>query len=137
MRNYSLFFAWLIALIALLATLFASEILKLPVCVLCWYQRICIYPLVILLGMAAYRNDNNIAVYAMPFSIIGFCFAVYQYCEQMIPNFSPIAFCTQAIPCNTIHFKLLGFITFPFLSAIACLFIFIFLMYSEHNQQRN
>ena len=128
MSKYGLFFAWLIALIAMLATLFASEVLKLPVCVLCWYQRICIYPLVILLGMAAFRDDQNIIIYALPFPIIGFLFALYQYCEQMIPNFSPIAFCTQAVPCNITHFKLLGFITFPFLSMLACLIIFVFLV---------
>lgn|SRR3990167_4139806 len=137
MRKYYLFFAWLIALIAMLATLFASEILKLPVCVLCWYQRICLYPLVVLLGTAAYRDDKNIILYATPFPVIGFFFALYQYLEQMIPNFSPISFCTQNISCSTIHFKWLGFITFPFLSMLACVFIFILLINYQCDRQWN
>lgn len=118
--KYRLFIAWLIALAAMLSTLFASEILKWPVCVLCWYQRICIYPLVILLGIAAFRDDKTIIPYALPFSIIGFLFAAYQYAEQMIPGFAPIEFCTQNLPCSAIHIKLFGFVTLPFLSVMAC-----------------
>ncbi len=115
-----LFFAWLIALVAMLSTLFAEYILHWPVCPLCWYQRICIYPLVILLGIAAFKNERVAIPYILPFPILGFLFAVYQYLEQMIPGFAPIDFCTQSIPCNTIHLQLLGFITIPFLSAVSC-----------------
>ncbi len=121
---YGLFLAWIIALVSMLSTLFASEILYWPVCILCWYQRIAIYPLVILLGIAAYRDEKIIISYTLPFPVIGFLFAVYQYCEQMIPNFEPIRLCTQTLPCNTIHLKLLGFITLPFLSGLACVLIF-------------
>lgn len=125
MKQLSLFIAWLIALIAMVATLYASEVLHWSVCPLCWYQRIALYPLVILLGIAAYRNDACIAPYALPFPVIGFFFAAYQYAEQMIPGFSPIAFCTQGIACNVIHLKLLGFVTLPFLSMIACVLIIL------------
>jgi len=119
-KQYGLFFAWFIALVAMLSTLLAEYILHWPVCPLCWYQRICIYPLVILLGMAAFKNEKTIIPYALPFPVMGFLFAAYQYCEQMIPGFAPIDFCTQGVPCNTIHLQLLGFITIPFLSMVAC-----------------
>lgn len=118
-----LFFAWLIALIAMLSTLFASIVLHWPVCVLCWYQRIAIYPLVILLGIAAFQNDKHIVPYALPFPIIGFLLAMYQYAEQMIPGFAPIELCTQDLPCSAIHMQWFGFITLPLLSAIACVVI--------------
>lgn len=132
MKNYGLLFAWLIALFAMLATLFAQYVMQWPVCPLCWYQRVAIYPLVILLGIAAYKNDRAIIPYALPFSAIGFLFAVYQYCEQMIPGFAPINFCKQSdISCSTIHFQLFGFLTLPFLSAVACLVIFILLLVSR------
>ena len=126
-RQFVLFLAWLIALIAMLSTLFASDVLHWPVCPLCWYQRIAIYPLVILLGIAAYKNEGVIIPYALSFPVIGFLFALYQYLEQMIPEFSPIDFCTQGVACNAIHLKLLGFITIPLLSMVACLSIFILL----------
>lgn len=87
----------------------------------------------ILLGIAAFKNDKNIIPYALPFPIIGFLFATYQYLEQMIPGFEPIKFCTQGTACNTIHFKLLGFITIPFLSAAACILIFIFLICGQND----
>ncbi len=128
MKKYGLFIAWLIALVAMIATLFAGEIMHWPICQLCWYQRICIYPLVILLGIAAFKNEKIITPYALPFPIIGFLFAGYQYLEQMIPGFSPIDFCTQDVPCSAIHLKLLGFITLPFLSMVSCVLIFLFLM---------
>ena len=129
-----LFLAWLIALIAMLTTLFASEVLHWPVCILCWYQRIAIYPLVILLGIAAYKNEKLIIPYVLPFPIIGFLFAVYQYCEQMIPGFAPIRLCTEGIACSTIHLKLLGVITVPFLSALACAIIFVLLVFAKNSE---
>jgi disulfide bond formation protein DsbB len=131
-RSYGLFFAWVISLIVMLSTLFFSEMLQWPVCPLCWYQRIALYPLVILLGIAAYKNDRSIISYAIPFPLIGLFFAVYQYLEQMIPGFASIEFCKNgAVACNAIHLKLLGFITIPFLSGIACLLIFILLIASK------
>lgn len=133
LKKYGLFFAWIISLIAMLTTLYFSEILQWPVCPLCWYQRIALYPLVILLGIAAYKDDRAIISYAIPFPLIGLFFAVYQYLEQMIPGFAPIEFCRDgAVACSTIHLKLFGFITIPFLSAIACVMILILLMISKH-----
>jgi len=133
-KKYGLFFAWIIALIATLGSLFASEIQHFPVCILCWYQRICIYPLVILLGMAAYREDNRIVPYVLPFPVIGFCLATYQYLEQMIPGFAPIRVCTSEIPCDTIHFKIAGFVTLPLLSILASVLIIIFLWMAKNQK---
>jgi len=122
-KQYSMLAAWLIALIAMVLSLYSSDVLSYPVCHLCWYQRICIYPLVIILGIGAFTNDLRAAVYGLPLSIIGALFAFYQYLEQMIPGFAPIQFCTAALTCSTIHFRFWGFITYPFLSFIACLVI--------------
>ncbi|MCX7121280.1 MAG: disulfide bond formation protein B [Gammaproteobacteria bacterium] len=129
LRKYGLFLAWLVALIAMISTLYASEVFHWPVCVLCWYQRIAIYPLVVLLGIAAFKNEKIIIPYALPFCVTGFLFGVYQYGEQMIPGFAPISFCTQGVPCSAIHFKLLGFITLPLLSAVGCGVIFCLLLF--------
>lgn len=134
--RYALFLAWLISLIAMLITLFAGEVLNWPVCVLCWYQRIALYPLVILLGIAAFRDDKHIIPYALPFPISGFLFAAYQYAEQMIPNFAPIKFCTEELPCSTIHIKLLGFVTIPFLSALVCVMIIVLLLLYRNSTMR-
>ncbi len=127
-QRISLFLAWLIALIAMLGTLYASEIAKLPVCHLCWYQRISIYPLAIILGIASYRDDFKIALYGIPLAIIGAGFAIYQYLEQMMPGFGPINFCGTGPDCSEIHIQLFGFMTFPFFSFLACLAIVVLLI---------
>lgn len=123
-----LFIAWLISVIAVVSSLYGSEVAGLVVCHLCWYQRICIYPLVVILGIGAFQADFRSAVYALPLSIMGALFALYQYLEQMIPGFAPLSFCSPNVPCSTIHLKWFGFVTYPFLSLLGCLFISMLLI---------
>lgn len=125
--RYSLYFAWLTVLTATLISLYFSAIQGMYVCELCWYQRICLYPLVIILGIATYREDKNIVRYVMPLTIIGFLFSLYQYLEQMVPGFSSISFCGSSNECAQINWSLWGFITLPLLSMIANLIIIFFL----------
>lgn len=129
-QQVCLLFAWLLALLSMVFSLYASEILLWPVCNLCWYQRICIYPLVIILAIGAYQNARDCIVYAMPFTVLGFLFALYQYAEQMIPGFQPIGFCS-AVSCSDVHFKWAGFVTMPLLSAVVCLLMFILLVFAR------
>lgn len=129
MRKYSLYFAWLLSLLGTLLSLFLSEMLHWPICALCWYQRICLYPLVIILGIATFRNDNKITIYTIPLTLLGIVFAGYQYLEQMIPGFSPIDVCGTGPSCSHIDWIFGGFITLPLISAAgfvlisACLFM--------------
>lgn len=131
-KRLSLLLAWLIALTALIITLYSSEIKNLPVCHLCWYQRIGMYPLTVLLAIALFRDDLSIYIYAIPLALITAVFAFYQYLLQMFPKFAPISFCTAGPSCSDIHLQLFGFITFPFLSFIAAFAIIILLVISKH-----
>lgn len=126
-RRYALYFSWLVALIATLLSLYFSVVQKIPVCDLCWYQRVCLYPLVIILGIAAYREDKGIVIYAMPLAIIGVIFSLYQYLEQMIPGFAPMGLCGSDNHCAQVDWIVGGFITIPFLSIIANIIIVFFL----------
>ena len=76
-QKYILYLAFLQALIATLGSLFFSEILKFPPCVLCWYQRIAMYPLVLILAMGILKKDKNLPLYVLPLSIIGMLIGVY------------------------------------------------------------
>jgi len=125
--SIALLLAWLIALLAFVGTLYSSEVMRMPVCHLCWYQRICMYPLVMIFAIALWRNDVRIRIYTLPLCVIGGLFALYQYLEQMIPGFAPINLCGTGINCSAVHFKWLGFITFPFLSLLSFIVI-IFLL---------
>ena len=126
-QKYSLYFAWIISIIAMSGSLYFSEVMKFIPCTLCWYQRIIMYPFVALLGIATFRNDKNIVIYALPLSIIGAGLSLYHYLLQKVPYFSQNYNCEIGIPCTTIYINWYGFITIPFLCMIAFVLISIFL----------
>ncbi len=137
-HRLSLFIAWLIALTALLVTLYLNEVMHFPVCTLCWYQRICIYPLVILLGIGLLRRETDIPIYTIPLSILAFIFAAYQYCEQMIASFGPIQVCSPTGPaCSDIYIQWMGFVTIPFFGMIATLTMTILLFLARKTASNN
>jgi disulfide bond formation protein DsbB len=127
-RQVALFLAWIIAVIALVVTLYSSIVKLLPICHLCWYQRICLYPLVIILGIGGFVDDVRSAVYALPLALISCILALYQYILQWYPQFESIGVCGLGPKCSAVHFKYLGFITYPFLSLIASIVISILLI---------
>lgn len=132
-RQLYLLLAWLIALTATVSTLYASLVLHQIACPLCWYQRICIYPLTIILGIAAFKDDKAIIPYAISFPILGALFAVYHYLEQLYPGFGPINFCGPSVACSFVHLNLFGFLTYPLLSLIGCAMIFILLLLAKRS----
>ena len=112
--------AFLIALAATLGALFIGEVLGQTPCTLCWYQRILMYPLVIVLGIASYRQDRGIIPYALPLSVFGGSIALFHYLEQKVPGFGVPNLCRAGgVPCNTDYINWLGFVTIPFLALIA------------------
>jgi disulfide bond formation protein DsbB len=123
LRPYSLLVAWLIALVGTAGSLVAEYGFGLTPCMLCWYQRIFLYPLVIILGVAAFRNDRKARGYVLPLSVLGSCVALYQYLEQKVPALRNAIRCTTGVPCSGHYINWLGFITIPFLSLIGFLAI--------------
>lgn len=115
----NLYVAWLVAIVATLGSLYFSEVRHFVPCTLCWYQRILMYPLVVVLGIAAWRQDRTIRVYALPLSILGIAVASFHYLEQMVPGFGAEALCSSGVPCSGRYIEWLGFITIPFLALVA------------------
>ena len=114
-----LFAMWIIATFSTVGSLFFSEIMKFPPCVLCWYQRIAMYPLVLIFLAALFKFDRNILRYTLPLSLIGWVIAVYHnlLSLKIIPeSASP---CVQGVPCSTVYVKYFGFLTIPVMSFIA------------------
>src|SRR5258708_5567044 len=99
------------ALIATLSSLFFSEILHFPPCVLCWYQRICMYPIVALCIVGILRKDKNLPYYILPLSTTGLLISIYH--NLLYYNILPesIAPCTAGVSCTTKQIELLCFIT--------------------------
>lgn len=114
-----LFLSWLIACIAMMGSLFFSEVMQFPPCVLCWYQRIAMYPLVIIFLVGAVKSESTAFWYASPFVGMGWLIALYHNLlhYKIVPeSASP---CIQGVPCSTVYINWLGFLTIPMLSMIA------------------
>ena len=127
--NWSLVFAcWLLASIAALGSLFFSEVMGHPPCVLCWYQRICMYPLVLILPAGLFPFDTNIVRYALPLSLLGSLIAIFHL--LLAAGFIPesVKPCLQGIPCTEVQIVWFGFVTIPLLSALSFLLITALLM---------
>ena len=127
MRQSYLFLAWFIALVALLVTLYSSNLRLLPVCHLCWFQRVCMYPLVIILGIGAFVGDFRSITYAAPLAVIGAILALFQYLLQWFPHWEAIGVCGSGPDCSATHIRYWGFITYPFISLLAFVVILILL----------
>ena len=128
-RDWLLIFsAWLIAAVSTLGSLFFSEIMELTPCVLCWYQRIFLFPLAIILLIGLFPLDKKVVKYALPLAIIGLLFTVY-HCLLffgVIPdNLQP---CSQGVSCTDDNMELFGFLPIPLLALIAFLMIIILLL---------
>ncbi|WP_242985916.1 disulfide oxidoreductase [Oceanobacillus zhaokaii] len=112
-------FAWTVSLLATSGSLFFSEVMKFIPCEMCWYQRILMYPQVILLGIMLWRKDGQSIIYVLPLSIIGVLVSVYHNVIQKIPQANVIS--CGIIPCDIEYINWFGFITIPMLSLIAFL----------------
>jgi disulfide bond formation protein DsbB len=114
-----LFFAWIIATIATLGSLFFSEVMAFPPCTLCWYQRICMYPLAIILLVGMNPLDKSVLKYSFFFVLLGWGFSIYHTMLQygIIPE--SVSPCFLGVPCSAKYIQWFGFITIPVLSFIS------------------
>ncbi|RFU71436.1 disulfide bond formation protein B [Peribacillus saganii] len=120
-----LFFAWATSIIAMFGSLYFSEIKQFEPCELCWYQRILMYPLTVILGIATVKKHYWISMYSMVLSAIGACISGYHYLIQKIDFFSEAAPSCGRVPCTGQYINWLGFITIPFLALTAFIIIFV------------
>ena len=122
-----IFGCWLIAMAALFGSLFMSEVMGLKPCVLCWWQRIFIYPLAILFLVGLFpqvdkennKVDGSVVRYTLPLAVIGLGFAIYHY--LVYSGFIPESLqpCSEDLSCTEINLELMGFVTIPMLSIFA------------------
>lgn len=117
---------WVQALVAVCGSLFYSEVMGYVPCELCWYQRVLMYPLVIIYGIAAIKKEISIALPGLILSGIGMCVSAYHYLMQKVPAFQDAGgMCSGGAPCNVTYVDYFGFITIPFLAGIAFIVIFV------------
>jgi disulfide bond formation protein DsbB len=123
-----LFLCWIVALVSTLGSLFFSEVMKYPPCLLCWYQRIFIYPLVIIFLAGLFPLSREVFKFSLPILLIGWPIALYHnllYYKILPESAAP---CVQGISCTSVHIEWAGFITIPFLSLMAYSILIVLLL---------
>lgn len=111
-----LFICWLIAVVSALGSLFFSEIMKFAPCVLCWYQRISLFPLVFILTVGLFPFDKSVVKFAFPLAIAGWFIALYHnllYTGIIPESAQP---CSKGVSCTEDYISLFGIFTIPMLS---------------------
>ncbi|MDX8045727.1 disulfide oxidoreductase [Gracilibacillus sp. S3-1-1] len=128
-KDTLLFIVWAQSLIATMGSLFYSEVMQYTPCEMCWYQRILMYPLVVIYGYALYKKDIRYAFPGLILSGIGIFVAAYHYLIQKVPAMQAAGDACGLIPCTTTYVNYLGFISIPFQALVAFLVIFIIHIY--------
>jgi disulfide bond formation protein DsbB len=130
------FLAWLTATAGTLGALFFGEVMQLPPCVLCWYQRIAMFPLVLILPAGLFPFDRRVVRYSLPLALAGLGFAVFHLLlvAGLIPE--GIKPCTQGVPCSQTVAVWFGFVTIPLLSAVAFSLIAAFLIVAHRQSAK-
>lgn len=123
-----LFGAWLLASVSTLGALFFSDIMQVAPCVLCWYQRIFMFPLVLILPIGMFPLDRKVVRYALPLAALGGLVAAFHVLlvAGVIPE--DLKPCTQGVPCSEQAILWLGFVSIPLMSLVAFSAIVAFLL---------
>lgn len=129
---------WVQAFVATTGSLFYSEVMGYIPCELCWYQRILMYPLVIIYGLALWKKDAKMTLAGLILSGIGMFVSTYHYLLQKVPALHEVGgSCSGAVPCNAIYVNYLGFITIPFMAGVAFIVIFVLHLLLVKEMRRN
>ena|SRR3989344_3053338 len=126
--KWGIWFALAVSLGASAVTLIHEQLFGLPPCSLCWWQRIFLYPQVILFALALWRRENAIVDYSIALSAIGLCIALYHHALQMLPLGS-IPCPSEGVSCAQIFFLEFGYITYPMMGATLFAFLIILMLF--------
>lgn len=128
-----IYFAWIVNLIAFAGSMYFSNVMMLTPCTLCWYQRICIFPMSFLLAVGFLRKDYNVFWYTIPLVSVGWIISLYHNLlyYKIIPK--AITACSSGVSCTDKQIEYMAFITIP-LMALTCLtitFISLIIFYNK------
>lgn len=128
--------AFIQAIVTTVGSLYMSEVLHFPPCVLCWYQRIAMYPLVLLIGVGLFTKNKAVPSYVLPLSIFGWMLALYHALlyYHVLPN--SYALCEQGFSCTSQYVSWFGFVTIPLLSLAAfSIIILCMIVYMRYRKE--
>jgi disulfide bond formation protein DsbB len=125
--------AFVVALVSTLGSLWLSEGANFTPCRLCWYQRIAMYPMAVILGIAAFRRDVKVRIYALPVVAIGASISVWHILIERFPSLESSTSCDPANPCSLIWTKRFGYLTIPTMALSAFVLIATLLLLSKES----
>lgn len=125
--------AWFVATLATIGSLFFSEVAKFTPCTLCWYQRIAMYPLVVILGMAMVRRQRRAPTGTIALAMIGAAIAAYHVILEWIPSLDTGS-CAVSAPCTFVWFRAFGVFSLPTLALTAFLLILTLLLVRDPDE---
>jgi disulfide bond formation protein DsbB len=119
--------AWFVALVAMLGSLYFSDVVGFIPCLMCWYQRIAMYPIVLVLGMGLLLRDPTVWRFALPLPLVGLVISLYHMSVQYRPSLEVVS-CGSGVPCSARYLLVFGFISIPVMAAAAFLLIAVLLI---------
>jgi len=126
--NNAVWLAWVVALVATVGSLMYSELFHYVPCRLCWFQRIAMYPLAIVLLVGAIRREVAVKYYAIPIALIGLVISVYHNVLQFYPSLEGTS-CDPLVPCSARSIEMFGFMDLPFMAGAGFIVIAVLLAF--------
>jgi disulfide bond formation protein DsbB len=131
----ALWLAWLVAAVATIGSLIYSEVVHFVPCRLCWYQRIAMYPISVVLLVGSIRKEAVAKLYALPLSITGALISVWHYLTQTFPSLEGGS-CDPTNPCSAKYVDVFGFVSIPFMAGAGFILITVLLsLYVSINRE--
>lgn len=127
--------AWIVALVATIGSLIFSEVIHFEPCRYCWFQRIAMYPLAVILLVGAIRREFQVKYYALPLALLGLAMSAYHYLIQTFPSIEGGGGSCGAVPCTSKYVDIFGFISIPFMAG--CGFIVIAILLGFYVNKNN
>lgn len=137
MKSKIIYLSWLIAMLATTGSLYFSNIMELPPCSLCWWQRIGMFPLVLLFAIGFLKKDQKCYHYTTPLVIAGFVVSLYHNLLYYGFIEKSITACTSGLSCTSKQIEWFGFVTIPLLSLMAYTLLFSLTLYTIINNRNS
>lgn len=125
----AIWMAWLVALVATAGSLIYSEVIHFEPCRLCWFQRIAMYPLAVVLLVGGIRKDLAVKLYGLPLALGGLAISVWHYLIQSFPALEGSGSCDPSLPCSAKYVDVFGFISIPFMAGAGFILIAVLLAF--------
>ena len=116
-----------VAALATVGSLIFSEVIGYEPCELCWYQRIAMYPMVVIFGVDLWREESRTRRYALPLAVVGCAISIYHYLIQVFPA-AESGVCGNGVSCTARYVEEFGFVSIPFMAGVAFALIIAILL---------